>query len=191
MRLLATELPIEERPHRNLKILIGLGNPGPMYRDTRHNVGFSIIDFLVEKWQFPPFRMGKKCEFCRGIVNGDPIILAKPQTFMNLSGVAVRALSRYYQVAVSNILVIVDDIDIPFGSVRYRKSGSAGTHNGLRSIVGEIGPEFPRIRIGIGPVPADIPLDKYVLGCFSPTELAGLPDVYRQTTEILGQFTAG
>ena len=135
-----------------MKIVVGLGNPGIEYEGTRHNVGFMVLDAMQEKLEFPEFKEEKKFKalISTGEIAGEKVILMKPQTFMNKSGDAVRLIKDFYKVLNKNIWVIYDDVDLPIGSLRIRKKGSAGTHNGMKSVIGRLGAEkFPRVRIGI------------------------------------------
>ncbi|MCX4314324.1 MAG: aminoacyl-tRNA hydrolase, partial [Clostridia bacterium] len=135
-----------------MKLVVGLGNPGNEYKDTYHNVGFIALDRLASRLVAPDFAFDKKSDSLLSdvVVCGEKVLLCKPQTFMNLSGDAVSRLSRYYKIAPRDILVMYDDIDIAIGTVRARESGSAGTHNGMRDIVGKLGStDFARVRIGI------------------------------------------
>ena len=134
-----------------LRLIVGLGNPGEQYRNTRHNAGFMTLDLLADK-------MGacwKKDRHHRALVTGaSGVLLAKPQTFMNDSGECVGALSRYFKIAPAELLVVYDDIALPLGTLRLREGGSAGGHNGLKSIIAHLGSEdFPRIRVGVGAPP--------------------------------------
>lgn len=147
-----------------MKIIVGLGNPEPKYAHTHHNMGFLVLDCLAS-------RLGVKfktreCDSitARAYVNGEPIILAEPQTYMNLSGVAVKQLLGKYKINSADLIVTFDDIDLPRYTVRFRERGSAGTHNGMRNIIQKIGTEdFPRVRVGIGRPPEHVPLTDYVL----------------------------
>lgn len=140
-----------------MKIIVGLGNPGGLYAKTYHNIGYMAVDRLAKMWGVEFSKKKCKCEIAK---LGD-IILAKPITFMNLSGDAVAELKKYFKVANEDIIIVLDDIDLPKGNFRFREGGSAGTHNGLRDIVRKVG-ETPRIRIGIGK-PDGIDLADYVL----------------------------
>lgn len=140
-----------------MKIVVGLGNPGGLYAKTYHNIGYMTVDKLARVWGIEFGKKKCKCEIAK---LGD-IILAKPLTFMNLSGDAVAELKKYFKVSNQDILIVLDDIDLPKGGVRFREGGSAGTHNGLRDIVRKVG-ETPRIRIGIGK-PDSMDLADYVL----------------------------
>ncbi|MCI8595252.1 MAG: aminoacyl-tRNA hydrolase [Clostridia bacterium] len=148
-----------------MKIVVGLGNFGDKYAYTFHNMGFLAVDCIAD-------RLGiklktKECSSLTGVgsYNGEKVVLAKPLTYMNLSGRAVKELMARYKAESEDVTVIFDDIDIPKGTVRVRQSGSGGTHNGMRNVVAECGTEnFPRIRIGIGRPPENVPLADYVLG---------------------------
>ena len=147
-----------------MKIVVGLGNYGERYADTFHNMGFMAVDLLGERLHIK--LKTHECSALTGVgsVQGERLILAKPLTYMNLSGEAVKALLKKYKAAPSDMLVLFDDIDIPRGTVRYRKSGSGGTHNGMRNIVSVCGSEaFHRVRVGIGKPPEGMPLVDYVL----------------------------
>lgn len=129
-------------------IIVGLGNIGPMYRNTFHNIGFKVIDNLASKLSISFDKEKYKAMIGEGRYNGESIILAKPTTFMNNSGESVVLLKKKFKDA--RIIVVVDDIDLPKGKIRYRENGSSGTHNGLRSIVYYTGENFERVRVGIG-----------------------------------------
>ncbi|MEA4989091.1 MAG: aminoacyl-tRNA hydrolase [Anaerovorax sp.] len=151
-------------------IIVGLGNPGKQYENTRHNIGFITIEQLAEKHGISVTKIKHKALVGEGRISDQKVLLVKPQTFMNLSGNSVREILEYYKEDVANLVVIYDDIDIPAGAVRIRKKGSAGTHNGMRSILYDIkSDQFPRIRIGIGGE-RKMPLDRYVLGGFTKEE---------------------
>lgn len=134
-----------------MKLIIGLGNPGKEYENTRHNAGFILLDYIQEKLGFENFHEEKKFKALVSIgeLNGEKAILAKPLTFMNLSGEAVQKIMQFYKIPLSDIIIVYDDVDLPLGTIRIRKNGSPGTHNGMKSIVQAIGDNFPRIRIGI------------------------------------------
>lgn len=132
-------------------VIVGLGNPGRKYEHTRHNMGFLAIDVLSQKYDIKVNKIKFRSLVGEGHIAGQKVVLVKPQTFMNLSGEAVREVMDFYKIAPQELIVIYDDIDIPAGSIRLRKKGSAGTHNGMRNILYQIRTEdFPRIRIGIG-----------------------------------------
>ncbi len=167
-----------------LKLIIGLGNPGRRYAQTRHNVGFMVIDHLARRWD-QDFRSGRGPYVY--IKDGRrQALLAKPTTFMNNSGEAVRHLSDYYDVALSEIMVVVDELDIPFGQLRVRKSGGAGTHRGLQSVLQHVGDaDFPRLRIGIGGKQGRQPAEIYVLENFEADETRLLPEVIENAADAV------
>ena len=152
-----------------MKLVVGLGNPGPQYRDTRHNVGFWVVDELARRFNLSDaWRDRDEALFVRQ--PGGPI-LAKPLTFMNLSGFAVSRLRQFFQIEPADVLVIVDEVALPVGRLRARSKGSAGGHNGLKSIIEQLGTnEFPRLRIGVGRGDARRELADHVLSKFDPTE---------------------
>ena len=132
-------------------IIAGLGNPGKKYENTRHNMGFLAVDLLAEKYDIRIDKIKFKALVGEGRIAGQKVLLVKPQTFMNLSGQSIVEIMNFYKEDVENLIVIYDDIDIPTGTIRIRKKGSAGTHNGMRNIVYLLGDDgFPRIRVGIG-----------------------------------------
>ena len=154
-----------------MRIIVGLGDPGREYENTKHNLGFITIDRLAEEHGINVTKAKHKALIGEGNISGQKVLLVKPQTFMNLSGEAVREVMDYYKEPVENLLVIYDDADIPAGTVRIRKKGGAGTHNGMRSVVSCLGDEdFPRVRIGIGSQD-DNDLAAHVLGGFSSDEI--------------------
>lgn len=151
-------------------IICGLGNPGREYEQTRHNMGFLTLDLLSEHLGIPIKKIKHKALLGEGFLDGEKVILVKPQTYMNLSGESIRPLMEYYKAEPEDLLVIYDDIDLPVGEIRIRRSGSAGTHNGMRSVIFQLGrDDFPRIRIGIGNSGC-IPLEKYVLMNYTQQE---------------------
>jgi len=163
-----------------MKLIVGLGNPGKEYEYTRHNAGFMAVERLADEFGFGSFKLvaKHKAEVSEGNIVGEKAILAKPQTFMNLSGQSVRSLAQFYKVEPSDLIVIFDDVAIPFGSLRIRPDGSAGGHNGMKSIIQELGGQrIARVRLGIEPKQnSRIPLEDYVLGKFTKSELALLQE---------------
>lgn len=153
-------------------IIAGLGNPKKEYDNTRHNIGFEAIDALADKYHISVMNIKNKAMIGKGVINGQKVILAKPLTFMNLSGESIRPLADYYKIDVETELIILsDDISLPPGQIRIRKRGSAGGHNGLKNIIKQLGSEgFQRIRIGVGEKPRGYDLADYVLGHFSKEE---------------------
>lgn len=148
-------------------LILGLGNPGREYDETRHNVGFRVVDELARRYNLSFGKKERKAVVATGVILGKKVILAKPQTYMNLSGEAARSLLDFYKVEVPRILVVADDLDIPLGTIRLRKSGSAGGQNGVKSIIQHLGTqEFSRLRFGIGRPPGKMQAKDYVLGVF-------------------------
>ena len=176
-----------------MKLIVGLGNPGREYRDTRHNVGFLVLDEMARRhqltWAMAPAQVPDAFVVKRfGAV---PLLLAKPLTFMNRSGDAVAALVRYYDIDTADLLVVVDDVDLPFERLRARARGSAGTHNGLRSIVARLGgTDFPRLRLGVGRGDARRDLADHVLSKFEPGELAALDTFVTRAADAAEMFAA-
>jgi len=154
-----------------LKAIVGLGNPGPKYRGTRHNVGFAVLDELSARRRV--VFDSSPVEALVAKVHGEsPMLLVKPMTFMNLSGEAVGGLLRYYKIDAGDLLVIVDEAQLPLGKLRARARGSAGGHNGLKSMIAHLGEDFPRLRIGVGRGDGQRDLADHVLARFDRTEAA-------------------
>ncbi len=152
-------------------VIVGLGNPGRKYENTRHNVGFHTIDLLAERNQIKVNKLKHKALYGEGVIAGEKVLLVKPQTYMNLSGQSLLDIVNYYKVDLNRVIVIYDDIDIKVGSIRIREKGSAGTHNGMRSIIYLLQKdEFPRIRIGIGK-PEIMELSDFVTSNFNKDEI--------------------
>ncbi len=155
-----------------MKLIAGLGNPGPRYADSRHNVGFLVVDELARRWRIEVTRYDRHFE---GLVGEGPIagqrcLLLKPATFMNLSGRSVAAVWRFYKLELADLLVVHDDLDLPVGKLRLRSEGSSGGHKGLGDVILQIGSEgFARLRVGIGKVHRAATVE-YVLGAFGPQE---------------------
>lgn len=166
---------------------MGLGNPGKEYAHTRHNAGFLAVDALAEALQ-EKWKLNKvaKAEVIETRYFDQKIILAKPQTFMNLSGASVAGLVGKYKIKPENVWVISDDVALSLGTLRVRKGGSAGGHNGLKSIIEKLGQEdFVRFRIGVNEPPANIPLENYVVQKFAKNELKTLEQVIEKTREVI------
>lgn len=149
-------------------LIVGLGNPGREYANTRHNIGFRAIDQLSQQYSIPLNQKKHKAIYGSGYIEGLKVILAQPQTYMNLSGESVRELVDFYKIEPEDVIVIFDDISLPVGQLRLRKKGSAGGHNGIKNIIAHLGSQdFPRIKIGVGEKPAGWDLKDHVLGAFS------------------------
>lgn len=187
-----------------MRIIIGLGNPGLEYKNTRHNVGFKVIDMIASDLRLIPvnqteieFRSSDLCEaeVAEAHFYGEKVLLVKPQTFMNNSGTCVMRLADFYKVEPHNIWVVTDDKDLPLGTIRVRLEGSSGGHNGLNSIISHISANFPRIRLGIGQTTqidmkefdemSRIDTKKYVLENFLPREEAMMIKTYEAAADII------
>lgn len=153
-------------------IIVGLGNPGKKYENTRHNVGFRCIDILAEEYNISVLECKHKAILGKGYIDGQKVVLVKPQTFMNLSGESVRSVLDFYKAdPESELIVIYDDISLAPGALRIRKKGSAGGHNGIKSILQHLENDiFKRIKVGVGEKPAGYDLADYVLGHFTDAE---------------------
>ena len=175
-----------------MRLIVGLGNPGAEYDWTPHNIGFQAIDALAERASIRVTRPECKAHIGRGMVAGEEVILAKPQTYMNLSGVSVRMLLEKYDADPAEMIVLVDDVDLPWDTLRIRERGSAGTHNGLKSIISSLGTqEFIRIRLGVGPEKVWGDLRDYVLHTMNKAERESAAQVVADAVEavetILGE----
>lgn len=174
-------------------IIVGLGNPTKEYEGTRHNVGFDVIDAIADKYNISVTER-KNRAFCgKGIIEGQKVILAKPQTYMNLSGESVRGLVDYYKVdEETELLIIFDDISLDVGQLRIRKKGSAGGHNGIKNIIQHLGGNvFQRIKVGVGEKPKEYDLADYVLGHFTKVEREVMEDGYKNAIEAVEMIVRG
>lgn len=171
-------------------LIIGLGNPGRGYAFNRHNVGFMAVDKLALRAGIDLRRVQSKAIVGNGRLADRPVILAKPQTFMNLSGEAVGALANYYRVPPAAILVIYDELDIPFGVIRLREKGGAGGHNGMRSLIQHLGNDFPRLRLGIGRPPGRMDPAAFVLQDFGRDELPLVSEMLTTAVEAIELFVS-
>lgn len=169
-------------------IIAGLGNPGKKYAGTRHNMGFGAIEALAEKYRIAAASEQCKAVVGKGLAEGEKVLLAQPQTFMNNSGESIRALCDYYGVdSRRDLIVIYDDVSLPPGSIRVREKGSAGGHNGLKSIIAHLGhEEFVRVRIGIGEKPPQWDLADYVLGNPSGEDRKLLEEAQKTAADAVG-----
>ncbi len=164
-------------------MVVGLGNPGPEYRGTRHNVGFEVVDRLAEKYRIKLDRSKHRARFGIGLIQETPVLLVKPLTYMNLSGQAVAPLAREYSLEPAKILVVADDLDLPLGRNRLRAEGSSGGHNGHKSLIASLGTQaYPRLKIGIGSVNRSQTID-HVLGAFTGEERDEALDALKRATE--------
>ncbi|MEQ1760365.1 MAG: aminoacyl-tRNA hydrolase [Vicinamibacterales bacterium] len=174
-----------------MKLVVGLGNPGAKYRDTRHNIGFMVADELVRRFggefQMAPAQVAETLVAKR--FGASPLLVAKPLTFMNLSGEAIGGLVRYYGVEADSFLVIVDEIALPFGKLRARARGSAGGHNGLKSVVQHLGTtDFARLRLGVGRGDARRDLADHVLSKFEADERSALDELVTRAADAAEMF---
>lgn len=176
-------------PNLMTYLLVGLGNPGREYRDNRHNIGFMVVDELSAQLGISLTRVQSRSLVGIGIHEAKKVILAKPQTYMNLSGQAVAGLARFYKILPGCLLVIHDDLDLPFGTLRIRPSGGSGGHKGLASIIEQLGTDaFPRMRLGIGRPPRGANPAEYVLQPFSQSEQKILPIFLRNAVEAVKTY---
>ncbi len=174
-------------------LVAGLGNPGKEYVGTRHNIGFEAIDQVVDYLAIGPWANKKdlKCQIATGIVSGTRVVAIKPSTFMNNSGEAVQSASHFYKIAPSDILVIHDELDIAFGKIRTSVDGSAAGHNGIKSVIAQMGQAFGRVRIGVGPKkPAAIDSADFVLAKFTSAQAKQVPDLCKEAVSIASDFIA-
>ena len=174
-------------------IIVGLGNPDAKYEGTRHNVGFEVIDRLADKYNISVDGRKHRAYVGKGMINGQKVILAKPQTYMNLSGESVHSLVEYYKVdPEEEVLVIYDDVSLDVGQLRIRKKGSAGGHNGIKNIIAHLGTSvFPRVKVGVGEKPKGYDLADYVLGRFSKAEREMMEEGFGEAAEAVGMIVAG
>ena len=173
-----------------MKLIVGLGNPGPDYERTRHNVGWQVADAFAKKFRIDVSRHEKNALTGTGRVAGGAVLVAKPLTYMNLSGDAVRLLVNAYAESVTDMIVVYDDIDLPLGRLRIRPNGSAGTHNGMRSIIASLESEnFPRLRVGVGAPQGR--LRDYVLDEFAPDEQPVVEGAITRAVDALVLFVRG
>ena len=176
-----------------MKLIVGLGNPGREYRDTRHNVGFLVVDEIVRRhqltWVMAPSQVPET--FTAKRFGPEPFMLAKPLTFMNLSGHAVSALANYFDIVADDLLVVYDDADLPFGRLRARARGSSGGHNGIKSLIEQLGTtEFPRLRLGVGRSDGRKSLANHVLSTFESGERAELETFIARAADAAEMFAA-
>ena len=167
-----------------MKLIVGLGNYPKKYIKTRHNFGFLAVDFIAKKFEFSNFKWERKFfgQTSEGNIYKEKIILLKPETYMNMSGKSVTAVANFYKIKPSNIWVLFDDIDLNFGTIRYRAKGSSGGHNGIKSIISSLGTkEFPRIKFGINNEMRErIPIETFVLQNFNAEEWKKIPYILNE-----------
>ncbi|MGO3752313.1 MAG: aminoacyl-tRNA hydrolase [Peptoniphilaceae bacterium] len=167
-------------------IIAGLGNPGRKYENTKHNVGFLAVDVLSKKLNIKVNKIKFKALVGEGNYKGEKIYLIKPQTYMNNSGESIREIMNFYKLEASNLIVLVDDIDIEFATIKIKKKGSAGTHNGLKSIINHIdSKDFPRVKIGVGSNRPGEDLADFVLSGFSKSENKEIEETIDKAVESI------
>jgi PTH1 family peptidyl-tRNA hydrolase len=175
-----------------MKIIIGLGNPDAQYKNTFHNLGFMCADQVAEKLGLTFNKSKCRAQIAEGNINGQKVIIAKPQTYMNLSGESVESALSFYKIPLENLIVIYDDLDVDIGKIRIRKSGSAGTHNGMRNIVLHVnGTNFPRIRIGCKPVDFKGDIVDYVLSNVKSEDKPLFDDAIDRASSAVQEFLKG
>ncbi|MBT6254192.1 aminoacyl-tRNA hydrolase [Candidatus Uhrbacteria bacterium] len=181
----STSTPDQVNAHNRL-LVVGLGNPGPKYENTRHNIGFSVLDTLVDNWKDDKKH---KALSSKRFIDGVEVHFLKPQTFMNLSGEAVQSYAAYYEIENDGIIVVHDDADISFGEIRTKIGGGHAGHNGLKSIDNRLGTkDYWRIRVGIGRPPEKMPMDAYVLARWTNDQKAALPTLIEHATHEVDQM---
>jgi PTH1 family peptidyl-tRNA hydrolase len=160
------------------RLIVGLGNPGREYAETRHNLGYQVVEALAERWRIPLSRRSLESRWGQGRVGGEAVILAQPTTYMNLSGRAVFRLLRYFRLSPQALVVVHDDLDVPLGRLKIVTRGGPGGHRGVLSVMAELDTEeFLRVKLGIGRPPPYLPSEDYVLSPFSPEETQAIPDL--------------
>lgn len=170
-------------------LIIGLGNPGSRYRFTRHNIGFMVLEQIAARCEVDIKQKSFDALWNRGKIAGIHVLLAMPQTYMNLSGNAARSLLAYFKVDISNLIVIHDDLDLPFGTVRLKSGGGDAGHKGLKSIISCLGSaDFMRIRMGIGKPSDRTPVEDYVLQKFNPDESSQLQQILQSASDAAGEI---
>ena len=174
---------------KEIFLIVGLGNPGREYRLNRHNIGFRAIDCLAQDWKIPLVNVRHKGLIGQGKLGEVRVILAKPQTFMNLSGQSVAPLLRFYKIPQEKMLIIYDDLDLPLGTLRLRENGGSAGHKGMTSIIEQLGSnDFPRLRLGIGRPAGRLPVEDYVLQNFTGKEEELLGSLLDRSAEAVEVF---
>jgi len=184
---------MESRGEQDMFLIVGLGNPTKQYEKTRHNIGFDVMDALADKYNISISENKHKALCGKGVIEGMKVVLAKPQTYMNLSGESVAELVNYYKLdPESELIVVFDDISLEPGNIRIRKKGSAGGHNGIKNIIANLGSSvFPRIKVGVGEKPPKWDLADYVLGHFSKEEQEQMEEGYEHAVCAVKEIVTG
>ena len=171
-----------------VKLIAGLGNPGEQYQSNRHNLGFLTLDYLAGRHDIPLKKRGFEALFGKGKIGNEVVLLAKPQTYMNLSGIALERLVSYFKVDIKDLIVVHDDLDLPFETIRLKKGGGEGGHKGLMSIIQHVGSaDFLRVRIGIGKPMRKAMVEKYVLSPFAEEEQNAVPSILAVACDVVGE----
>ena len=177
------------RGDKNMYVIVGLGNPGKEYADTKHNVGFRVIDKLAGQYNIDVSKFKHKALIGDGMISGQKVLLVKPQTYMNLSGESVKEVMSFYKVPIENMIVVYDDTSLEIGMIRLREKGSAGGHNGIKNIISHMGTDtFNRVKVGIGEKPNGWDLADYVLAKFSKDDEAGIERGIDNASQAVGIF---
>jgi PTH1 family peptidyl-tRNA hydrolase len=173
---------------RIMFLIVGLGNIGKEYENTRHNFGFLTVDEIIKKYNFGSSNKKFSSEFYQGKIDGEDVIIIKPQTYMNKSGVAVSQVKKFYKVPIENIIVFHDDLDLELGKIKVKVGGGAGGHNGLKSIDGLIGKNYIRVRLGIGRPEHKDAVHSYVLGKFNKEEQKIVDDIRVRISDLISDL---
>jgi PTH1 family peptidyl-tRNA hydrolase len=174
-----------------MQLLVGLGNPGDQYRNNRHNIGFMAVDAIAQRHHFPPFRQKFSGLLAEGAIEGERVLLLKPQTFMNRSGDSVAAAAGFYKLGPADVTVFYDEIDLVPGKVRVKRGGGSGGHNGIRSIDPQLGPDYRRVRLGVGHPGHKDAVMPHVLGDFSKLDRKWLLPLLEAVAEGVGLVLSG
>ncbi|HAT54130.1 MAG TPA: aminoacyl-tRNA hydrolase [Lactobacillus sp.] len=174
-----------------MKMIVGLGNIGPQYDKTRHNIGFMVVDHVAEEYGVTFKRAKQEALIGSALISGEKVLLVKPTTYMNDSGRAVRPLMDYYNIPLEDVMIVHDDMDLPIGKIRLRQKGSAGGHNGIKSIIAYVGTQnFKRVRVGIDH-PTRVSVVDYVLGRFTATQTTGIRGGMDEAQAAIEQWLEG
>ncbi len=172
-----------------MKLIVGLGNPGTNYQKNRHNAGFMAVDYFANKHQLGAFKASTKYQGLKGRVEGGEVLIIKPTTFMNASGEAVKEAASYYKIEPESIVLIYDELAMPFGTIRTRSAGASAGHNGVESVINQIGSSFQRIRVGIANEQSNTTdAAKFVLSDFNALEAGQLDKIYAKVALLLEEF---
>ncbi len=173
-----------------MKVIVGLGNPGKEYENTKHNFGFMFLDYISTKLNLGSFKKFKNAKILETKINEEKVVLVKPQTYMNLSGDCVIEIKNWYKIQNKDLLIIYDDFDIPFGSIRYKEKGSGGTHNGMKDIINKISTmDIPRLRLGTGGLKNENEeIISFVLSKFSKSQMDNIQNIFDEAYLKLREF---